>query len=224
MHAVWLARELEIGEVIVPWSPGTFSAWGMLQSDIRRDLTVSFYQPVASIQPMRVEEEIGRLQSEGLTLIQEQRIAEEDIYYAASADMRYIGQEYFVNIPISVPADLAVIEADFHAAHASRYGHSTPGAPVEFVNLRLAALGRLKSEVLGFRPSESQGDPVRESRKVTFDGQALDTNVLTRELMPIDTVYDGPIVVEEDSSTTVIPPEFSARIDRLGNLVITRKD
>ena len=223
MHAAWLARELEIGEVIVPWSPGTFSAWGMLQTDIRRDLTESFYHPVASISASDVERVVADLQEEGAAFIRAERIEEDDIYFVASADMRYVGQEYFVNIPVAAPVDLADLEEKFHAAHATRYGHSTPGAPVEFVNLRLGALGRLDTEVFGFRPVEGDEDPVRESRTVVFDGKEHQTDVVIRDRMAIGATFEGPLVVEEDSATTVVPPGFSALIDHLGNLILQRK-
>src|SRR5207247_5145692 len=69
MHAVWLAEELEIGEVIVPWSPGTFSAWGMLQTDTRHDVVRSFYHPLAELEADTVSAVFGELQEEGSELL-----------------------------------------------------------------------------------------------------------------------------------------------------------
>ena len=224
MHAVWLARELEVREVIVPWSPGTFSAWGMLQTDIRRDLTASFYRQLAGLDAAEVEATYQRLRAEGVALLHEERVGDDAMYFVESADMRYVGQEYFVNVVVDDPGALSAIEERFHGAHQTRYGHATPGAPVEFVNLRLAALGRLDREVLGFRPSERAGDPVRETREVVFDGSPQRSDVLLRELMPVGSGYPGPLVIEEDSATTVLPPGYSAGIDRLGNIVITREE
>lgn len=224
MHAVWLARELEIGEVIVPWSPGTFSAWGMLQTDIRRDLTANFYRQLAPLDATEVVDTYRRLQREGTELLREERVAEDAMYFVPSADMRYVGQEYFVNVVVDDPADLTAIESSFHAEHETRYGHATPGAPVEFVNLRLGALGRIDREVLGFQPSDDGGDPVREIREVVFDGEARRCEVLLRERMPVGRDFSGPLVIEEDSATTVVPPGYRAGIDRLGNIVITRED
>lgn len=223
MHGVWLARELEIKEVIVPWSPGTFSAWGMLQTDIRRDLTANFYQRIAGLDPELVVQTYQRLGDEGKELLREEKVADDDMYFLLSADMRYIGQEYFVNVPVTPPINLAEIEQRFHDAHKTRYGHSTPGAPVEFVNLRMGALGRLKSEVIGFKPSDKAGNPLRERREVVLDERAYQTDILLRDLMPIGAKYSGPLVIEEDSATTVIPPGYSASVDGLGNVIITRE-
>ena len=224
MHAVWLARELEIREVIVPWSPGTFSAWGMLQSDIRRDITKSFYHQVSAITSADVGDLLGELQREGTDLLSEENVADDQMYFVASADMRYVGQEYFVNVVVTSPIDLQRVEAQFHEAHETRYGHATPGAPVEFVNLRLGALGRIESEVHAFAPRVDGGEPLRERRRVVFDGAEHDTAALLRDLMPVGSRYAGPLVIEEDSATTVVPPGYVSTIDPLGNLVITKED
>lgn len=224
MHAVWLARELDIPEVIVPWSPGTFSAWGMLQTDIRRDLTSNFFRQLATVDTQEVTDTFKRLSDEGRELLFAENVTEDDIIFEHSADMRYIGQEYFVNVPINIPIDLEAIDQSFHDAHASRYGHSTPGAPVEFVNLRVGAVGKLETKAIGFEPSEQSGNPIKETRPIVFDGETMDTNILERDLIPTDTIYQGPLVVEEDSATTVIPPHYSLRVDNFGNLIIRKDD
>lgn len=223
MHAVWLARELGIREVIVPWSPGTFSAWGMLQTDIRRDLTTNFYYPSGKTSSGAIQTVFDQMSQEGRKLMAEEEVAEGDMYFTMSADIRYSGQEYFVNIPIHAPFEIAAIDADFHAAYKIRYGHSTPGAPIEFVNLRLTAFGRVGSEILGFQPKADAGDPVQGTREVILDGQSLMTTILNRDAMPIGAQYQGPLIIDESSATTVIPPGYSASVDEFGNVIITRQ-
>ncbi|MFQ3566968.1 MAG: hydantoinase/oxoprolinase family protein [Aggregatilineales bacterium] len=222
MHAVWLARELGITEIIVPWSPGTFSAWGMLQTDIRRDLTSNFFHPAASTTPESIAAVFERLGREGRALMEEEEVSEVDMYFSLSADLRYIGQEYFVTIPVRAPFDIATIDREFHEAYKVRYGHSTPGAPIEFVNLRLTAFGRVNSEVLGFQPKLDAGDPVQGTREVYFDGQSLQTTILKRDAMPIGAVYHGPLIIDEDSATTVVPTGYTTTVDPFGNIIITR--
>ena len=123
MHAVWLAEELEIGEVIVPWSPGTFSAWGMLQTDMRHDVVQSFYRPLAGLEADDVGGAFRSLEAEGAALLEGEGIGAEDRYVARSADMRYVGQEYTVNVPVGATISLEQIDGDFHDAHRTRYGH-----------------------------------------------------------------------------------------------------
>jgi N-methylhydantoinase A len=222
MHAVWLAQELEIREVIVPWSPGTFSAWGMLQTDIRHDVVRSFYHPLAGLDGGRpVSDTYGELWREGAELLAGEGVAEGERYFARSADMRYVGQEYTVTVPIGTRIDLTEIDAAFHDQHRVRYGHSTPGAPVEFVNLRLAAFGRIGSSASPFTPPDRDESAVLGQRRVVFEGAEHDTDVVRRDLLGAGERHEGPVVIEEDGSTTVVPPGFTAETDDYGNLLIT---
>jgi N-methylhydantoinase A len=216
MHACWLASELGIGEVIVPWSAGAFSAWGMLQTDMRQDLARTFYRPMAGLEPADMEAVFAEMAAEGATLLHEQGVSEDDLAFARTADMRYVGQEYAVNVGIGAQIDLATIETDFHAAYRTRYGHATPGAPVEFAHLRLAALGRIRGEVVA-AGAAATGDPRLGIRTVIFDGEPHETPILLRDRL--DAAHDGPAVIEEDTTTTVVPPGWRARLDEHGNLI-----
>jgi N-methylhydantoinase A len=222
MHAVWLAEELEIGEVIVPWGPGTFSAWGMLQTDLRHDVVRSFYRPLAELDDSEIADGYATLRDEADALLEREDVAPGDRYFQRSADMRYVGQEYTVNVAVAEESSLEEIDASFHEAHRVRYGHSTPGAPVEFVNLRLAAMGRIGTTVTVDADAVDGSDPLRGRRGVVFGGIEHDTPVLLRDHMQPGRTYDGPAVIEEDSSTTVVPPGHRARIDEHGNMLITR--
>jgi N-methylhydantoinase A len=221
MHAAWLARELEIREVIIPWSPGTFSAWGMLQTDIRHDVVRSFYRPLAELGDADVEEVFTALLAEAAESLAGEGIGADRHYFSRSADMRYVGQEYSVDVPINGSVDLALVDTAFHDAHRVRYGHSTPGAPVEFVNLRVAGFGGVAASATPFRPPEETVDQAGHQRRAIFDAVEEEAVVLHRDgLHPGDT-YEGPVVVEEQSSTTVVPPGHTMTIDGLGNLLVT---
>jgi len=223
MHAAWLAEELEIGEVIVPWSPGTFSAWGMLQTDMRHDVVRSFYQPLSELAGPDVEDVFGELHREGTDLLLEEGIPREDHYHARSADMRYVGQEYSVNVAVDENVDLGAVEAAFHDAHRVRYGHATPGAPVEFVNLRLAAFGRIGGGAAPFRPAEDGADARQGTANAVFAGRHHETPLLRRDRLRPGERMSGPAIVEEPSSTTVVPPGYELGVDEHGNLLITRE-
>jgi len=225
MHAVWLAQELEIKEVVVPWSPGTFSAWGMLQTDIRHDVVRSFYRPLGSLDGgAPVADVYAELQLEGAELLAGEGMGEQDRYFARSADMRYVGQEYTVTVPIGAEIDLAAIDASFHEQHRIRYGHSTPGAPVEFVNLRLAAFGRIAGEAAPFTASGRSEPAVIGERHVLFGGEEHATEVVRRDLLRPGDRQRGPAVIEEDGSTTVVPPGWAVEVDGHGNLLVREED
>jgi N-methylhydantoinase A len=222
MHAVWLAEELEIREVIVPWSPGTFSAWGMLQTDMRHDVVRSFYEPLEGLEGARVAAVYAELERESSELLAAESIAEADRYFARSADMRYVGQEYFVSVPVAASVELDEVDRSFHEAHRVRYGHSTPGAPVEFVNLRVAGMGRIGVPAAPTPPAGGE-EPALGRRAVVFAAESHDTPVLLRGGLEAGAAHEGPLVIEEESSTTVVPPGYATAVDEHGNLLITRR-
>jgi N-methylhydantoinase A len=228
MHAVALAEELEIGEVIVPPAPGTFSAWGMLQTDIRHDVTQTFYRPMDASVAGDLESVYSELEGQARQVLREEDVPEERMELMRTADMRYVGQEYFVNVEIpengKVTDDaLGVLDERFHAAYKTRYGHSTPGAPVEFVNLRVAALGQLERETVGFRTGEGEGLPEHELREVVFEGELLPAKIFRRAELPSGASVPGPLVIEENTATTVVPPGWEIQVDDLGNVIVTRE-
>lgn len=256
MHAVALAEELDIKEVIVPWAPGTFSAWGMLQTNVRHDLTQTFYQTMQATTPEDLEGVYKQLEEQGRAILRGEEVPDEHMGFLRTADMRYIGQEYSVNVPVSLggrngesgesvgarvvrsggedlygrppegplssPVGLEAITARFHDAYKTRYGHSTPGAPIEFVNLRLAAFGKLERHTSGFRPMKGDQGYDTGSRDVIFHGQVVPTKFYRRDRLPIGITLAGPHVIEEETATTVVPPGWISRVDELGNIIITR--
>ena len=221
MHAAWLARELDICEVIIPRFPGTFYAWGMLQTDVRRDITHTFYRLTQQVTTNDIAQVYQQLQQEGTDAPQVERIAPEEMYFVRSADMRYIGQEYAVNVDIGETIDISTIAASFHTTHQTRYGHSTPVAPIEFVNLRLAAQGRLQRKTARFAVPDGEQDPFIASRDAIFDGTAYPTPVLCRDWIRAGAEYSGPLIIEEDSATAVVPPGYHVRLDEQGNIIVT---
>lgn len=221
MAAAFLAAELDIREVLIPRFPGTFSAWGMLQTDLRRDLTQSFYRPAQAISIDELEAGYLDLEAQGRGALEREGVALKDMAFRRSADMRYMGQEYTINSRVQEPMELERTIDEFHGAHRRRYGHSSPSAPVEFVNLRIAALGALrkypqKAEL----PSGEERKVVTGHRKAVFDGTLHRAAVLSRDLLPTSFQAEGPVIVEERSATTVVPPGWRVAVDAQGNLLL----
>jgi N-methylhydantoinase A len=222
MAAAFLAAELDIREVLIPRFPGTFSAWGMLQTDLRHDFTKSFFRSAGSVDVAELISIYTGLEVEGLATIVKEGIAASDVSYQRSADMRYVGQEYTINVPIATNAGKDDMIADFQVAHERRYGHSSPGAPVEFVNLRVAALGALlkytnEADAVG----EGQ-DPNLGRRDTIFDGRAHSTPILARDRLSAGFDARGPVIIEEQSATTVVPPGWVFEVDQQGSILVRR--
>ena len=220
MAAVFLAEELGIDEVVIPKFPGTFSAWGMLQTDLRHDFTQSFFRAAEKVKSEDLESVLSSLESDGKSAIIAEGIEPSAISFLRSADMRYIGQEYTINVPINDTGTATTISA-FHASHDRRYGHSSPGAPVEFVNLRVAALGALKKYSNAAEDGGGEASQIGE-REVIFAGDKISTPIVARDHLTTDFSANGPVIIEEQSATTVVPPGWSVAIDELGSIVVTK--
>ena len=222
MHAVWLAKELEINEIIVPNDPGTFSAWGMLQTDIRRDLTVNFYQNFQSLEQKKLLENYNKLKEEATELLKSENVTEADMNFSLTADMRYIGQEYYVNVQLVEPFNLEEINKNFHDTYEKQYGHSTPEGPCEFINLRLIALGKIQKSA-SIKSANEETDIADTKREVIFNQEVHQTDVLSRQKIKTNNKFKGPAVIEESTATTVVPPNYNIVKDDFGNIIISKE-
>jgi len=223
MHAVWLAEELDIKEIIVPNDPGTFSAWGMLQTDIRRDLTVNFYQNFQTLEQNKLLENYNILKVEATELLKNENVQESNMNFSLTADMRYIGQEYYVNVNLTEPFNLEEINKSFHETYEKQYGHSTPEGPCEFINLRLIAIGQIEKSGSIKSAGEDRGI-VESKREVIFNQQPRQTDVFNRQKIETNKKFNGPAIIEESTATTIIPPNYNIVKDDFGNIIITKEE
>jgi N-methylhydantoinase A len=206
LHGVQLARELSIGEVIVPPAPGVFSALGMLLADARIDDLQPFLQPLGA-------EAIGKMEGAFDAMAQsiakqlKQETATDGIVYERQAEMRYRGQKHAIRVQLGAERSEKGIRDLFIAAHQHRYGHAESAAPVELVSLVLSGSAALAKPSLDhFRPSRSQGSVASKTRKMwspqTKDFR--DVPVYERGALPLNLTIDGPAVIEEYGSATII--------------------
>lgn len=223
MHVAALAEELGIDEVIVPAHPGTFSAWGMLQTDVRHDFVETHFRPLEELDLDAAGAVFDRLREAGFARLDAEGVPSRARTSARSIDLRYVGQEY--SLPVALddgPIDVASVTATFNRAYQERYGHSNPGAPLEVVRLQVTVAGELD------RPSRAPVAPPADvplrTRAVSFGGAWVDATIASRPaLRPGETVA-GPAIVEETTATTVVPPGWIAGLADDGHLVLTRKE
>ncbi len=225
LHAAALADELEIDTVVVPADPGVLSAYGMLHADIRHDVVQSFYLGVSEVDGEALEATLAELAERARLMVKEDGVDERAIVLEPSADLRYVGQEYTVTLPLSTGDSAAELLAElpqrFAEAHEVRYGHSNPAEDVEFVNLRLTARGSLRRPAAVELPAGEAGDPVAVER-TWFAGSWLTTPVHRREVLPAGASVAGPAIVLEDACTTLVPPSWTASVSAHGHLVLRR--
>jgi N-methylhydantoinase A len=225
VHAVALAEELQIPEVIVPPAPGAFSALGLVASDLKRDYSRTLYADLGDIDPRRVADVITGMEQAGREMLYTARVPPERQVLLRQADVRYRRQAYELTVPIGdgeiTRATLDALAEAFHARHEQTYGHANRSEHVQLVNLRLTALGRLPDLVLAQR-----ADPASarlRKREVWFAGIGFTpTPVHWRDGLLSGTQVNGPAIIEAMDSTTVVPPGWHARIDELGYVRIQR--
>ena len=221
MHAVALAEELEIAEVIVPLHPGAFSAWGMLQTDVKHELKQTFYGAWETVDRDALERAYRALEARGREHLLKEGIRRKDIAFLRSADFRYVGQEYQINCDMPAgKADKAAVRTAFDAAYLRQYGHANPEARIEIVTIRAMGIGRLDRPGM-VSPRTSEAEPARR-RKVHFNGKAVPTAIVDRAGIKRDAGVRGPAIIEEPTATTILPPGWRATIAAGGHMLITR--
>jgi N-methylhydantoinase A len=226
LHATAIARELNIPRVIIPPQPGHFSALGMLLTDLRHDFVQTRVVDLDSIDAESLADSFAPLEQSGQRVLAEQGCDPADTLLVRSVDMRYLGQEYTVSVLLSARLDADEMEAlrrRFDATYDQRYGHSDPEVPAQIVTLRLAAIGTVaKPEIATLRGHVVYSPQAIERRSVYFEtgGESVDTPVVQRGSLSVDQAFEGPVIIEEHASTTVVQPGDRVRVERNGCLVI----
>ena len=224
MHGAPLGRELGVKEVIVPLYPGLFSAWGMLATEPRSDFMQTELRRADDIDIAHVRSIITSLETQGRQYFEDENNTAE-LRFETRIDLRYLGQEHAVTI--IVDPKLATIDNildEFHIAHEKTYTFRLEDTPVEFVTYRVTVNASVPRPVL--KPLENEGRSIeaaeRPRRMVNFaeDGQH-ETRVFERDSLPAGATIEGPLIIEEATSTTLVHPGQRMRVDDYGFLRIT---
>ena len=225
LHAADIASELAMRDILVPPSPGILCAEGLIVADLEESFVATCRTPLAGdLAP--VEAALARLLGAGEAWAQREGVAPANRRHAIVIDLRYIGQNY--ELPVSLPGaatrlppagELARL---FFAAHEQSYGHHDPEAPVEVVNVRVTAVGRLPALVAPPpMQASARAEPVG-TRAVWFDaGGAVAARIWRRADLAPGSEVAGPAVIEQLDATTLLPPGARARTDAHGSLLVT---
>jgi len=211
MHAAALAGELDIGTVVVPHVGGVLSAYGLLDADETYD-AVRTYQTALSA---TTGEELESVY-DGLVGELPVDAAADDVTVRRSADLRYRGQSFELEIDAGSPVDTEALRTAFETSHERVYGYAAE-EPVEVVNLRVAAA--VPRSVAETALPEDRFEKLGEHTAV-FGGEEYTTPVYRRPTTP-GTTFGGPAVLEQDESTTVVPPAWEGTVRENGSLVLT---
>ncbi len=218
VHANALIRDAEMPMVLVPPSPGIFSATGLLTTDLKRDAARTVLRRVDETEPAEVDEAFAELEHAGAAELEREGIPRARVEFVRQVDLRYVGQSY----ELTIPAGDDLLER-FHAEHDRTYGFAAPAEPVELVSLRLTSVGRIEKPPT--RRLDSGPAPRWKERRPVYFAEArdyVDCPIYDRYALAAGASFPGPAIVEELDSTTVVHPGFSVRVDETANLIVER--
>lgn len=229
LHAVEVAEILGIREVIVPPYPGINSAIGLLTTDLKYDAIATQFTLSTDPDLTRLNEDLERLEDEVRVQLRSDGIPDEDVVVERGADCRYVGQGYELRVALPegrIDEDGArKIWDRMHGLHRSEYGHAFPENPIELVNVRITGIGRTPK--IGSVPLSGErglAEARLKEQEVYFwqDGslKALPTTFYDRGRLPVGEAFEGPAIVMQPDTTTVLPPGTRSTLEENGNLLV----
>ena len=227
LQAAEVAALIGIREVIIPVFPGINSALGLLTTDLLYDAVKTQFQFSHALDVARLRAAFDSMETEINAQFAADGISLADIEYKRAGDLRYAGQGYELRIDIPMTAlgvdDFEHVFNAFHRLHEAEYGHAFPANTIEIVNVRLSGIGSVPKLVQ--LPSLGEGelaDAITHRDAVMFqsDGgiDAFDTVFYRRDKLPRGAHIDGPAIVLQNDTTTLVPPAFQCWVDDAGNL------
>lgn len=230
VHAARLAADLGMGKVVVPPMPGVSSALGLIMADPRRDFVRSRLLPLEQVDVGELGSIFAGLEQQARTEFAADGFDDKDVSVNFSIDLRYQGQGYELNVPVGDSSklrteDIPVIRERFDKAHAQLFGHSAEGEPAEAVNYRIRATVRVPKFSMK-KTGAATGGPDQakvDEREVYFDRATglTSTPVYDRNQLASGHSIDGPAIIDQLDSTTIVLPGQTAEVDDFGNIIIT---
>ncbi|MEE8146622.1 MAG: hydantoinase/oxoprolinase family protein, partial [Longimicrobiales bacterium] len=215
LHAAELTQKLQAARAVIPPDPGLLSAYGMLAAAVTREASRTVLISTADEDhASRVQATLGALATQARSALLTEGVPDEAVDVTTWVDARYEGQSF----------ELRVTSRDwrntFHQAHEERYGYSRPETPLEAVTLR--AVASAPGPQLEVEPLQAAGSPPEAtSATVYVGGRSVEAAKVKRTLLRAGHEVNGPAIITEYSATTWVPEGWTARVDELGNLILT---
>lgn len=226
LYACDLARELGCSTVVVPPLPGYASAYGATRVDVKHEFTKALHETGDEIDFDELNAEYDALASKAIATLEKEGVAGDDMTLTRYVDVKYFSQARFFTIdaPEGEIRDLEKITETFMAEMKKAYGYNLPSgyAAIEVVNLRVIATGKIdKPDLPKINETGTAEAALKPSREVWFkDAGFVDTSIYERGQLLPGATFDGPAIVEQPDTTTVMPPGTHCTVDEYGNLII----
>ncbi|HUU76918.1 MAG TPA: hydantoinase/oxoprolinase family protein [candidate division Zixibacteria bacterium] len=232
LHACALAEELEIKEVLIPHSPGLFSAMGLLYTDVKHTFVKSIRMKLNEINFNELNNEFLLLERNGNKVLLEEGFKDKSITNQRFVELRYVGQGFELLVPVSnlnlrELNNIKKISQLFDEKHMTIYGYTMENEEIEVVNIRVNSLGLIKKPEIHkiekgkLKPAE---DAIIETRDVYFFelNDFHKTPIFSREKLLANNSIEGPVIIEQYDTTTVVPKKWTALVDEYGMIRLRR--
>ena len=231
LHANRLCEEMNIPLLIVPPSPGTASALGLLVTELRHEFSQTNIMRRGHEDIEAINRQFELMETAGGAALTRDGLAGADIVFVRQIETRYAGQSFELAIEcgpgLLTHADLDAVHEAFHAEHRRTYGHGYPQEPTELVNFRTTAIGKIaKPRLREIAITETPASSARKARRSVHFRRAggfVETDIYDRVKLGAGHHFSGPAVIEEMDATTVIEPGYQVEVDSFGNLLVTPK-
>jgi N-methylhydantoinase A len=225
MLACYVARSLNMEQVVVPTTPGVLSALGGLIADTKNDFVKTTYYDLTALTLRQLDLDRMELEAAARRWMAEQIGRDDRAAIRISADMRYRGQSFEIDTPLESAAlaqgDIGAVRAAFHREHARLYGHSDAAAELQVIALRLIITAPTPKPQLRLLEASDTAPARVRTVSAYLDGARRDVALYRRADLKAGQAFQGPAIVVQDDTTTCILPGFAARVDRYGNLLLS---
>jgi N-methylhydantoinase A len=226
MYACDLAREIGSSTVIVPPLPGYASAFGAIRVDVKHEFTVPLHKIESEIDFGKLNVEFDDLVQRAQETLSREGMQPDQIAIERYIDVKYFSQARFFTVEVAPGPlhDLSKITEEFMSAMQAAYGYTLPPgyAPVEIVNLRVIARGSIPKPNLPEVNRDTTLDRASKGRRPVWfrNFGFVDSTIYERSRLPVGESFDGPAIVEQPDTTTVMPPGTHCKVDKYGNMII----
>ncbi|HRD77024.1 MAG TPA: hydantoinase/oxoprolinase family protein [Hyphomicrobiaceae bacterium] len=221
-----LAREIGIGQVMIPRRPGVVSALGALIADVKCDFIATVFSPVTAEAMPGLQAALAQLRQDGERWLFEQQGFKGAALVTLNADMRYVGQSFEIEVPIEerwiAEGDIEAIRLAFDRRHKEIYDFADEATDVAIVNLRLVIAGPTTKPELPSVGDGSGPPPPAATIEVWSEGAFHTIPLFHREALRHGHILPSPAVIAQEDTTSIIPAGFEGRIDRIGNIHLKR--
>ena len=225
LHGASIARRVGIRRVVVPWTAGVLSAFGLVVAETGHDVSQSVVTRFDKLDAAKVGGTVDALRARGTATLRAEGIREDEMQFLLSADVRYVGQAHELTVPLETrgdEVDLVALRRAFEEAHVARYGHGSPSEEAELITLRLRAQGPPLFRAGKVRAgAQEKGDVVDRPHDVWFDAAGPTHGRLrSRSAMVPGDSFRSPLVVVGVDATILVPPDTRGRCDADGHMIL----